>query len=164
MPDAMVSTGNNKKRAASTHTCLFTLTDYDPDPVADEKLVSTIFDHFEKVTFFPQGLNDIAYLHSLPVFKTNKSRIDILPHDYKEFKAFISAAHIAYIGTRLHSGIKCLQYGHEVMIVAIDHRATEIAKDTHLPVCGRTNFAGMADWLSGKIFLTNHLLFPMNQY
>ncbi len=142
--------------------CLFTLTDYETDPPADDKLIGILFNHFDTLTFFPQGAEDIAYIQSLPAYKKNKEKIFLLPHSYKEFKDYLSGNEITYVGTRLHGGIKCLQYNNESLIISFDNRATDIAKDTNLPICPRSDYSSLLDWLAGKEVFTKPISLPID--
>lgn len=45
---------------------------------------------------------------------------------------------IDYVGTRLRAGIHALNYQKRSLIIAIDNRAKELAKDTNLPVIERS--------------------------
>jgi polysaccharide pyruvyl transferase WcaK-like protein len=48
---------------------------------------------------------------------------------------------IDYVGTRLHAGIRALQKGRRALIISVDNRATEIGRDTHLPIVERKNMS-----------------------
>ncbi|MBL7743817.1 MAG: polysaccharide pyruvyl transferase family protein [Chitinophagaceae bacterium] len=148
------------KRSSPAPYCLFTLTDYDIDPERDQLLLKMALENFEKIVFFPQGRDDINYLSSLPVFQNNKTKIALLPHSYKEFRNLVSTTDITYMGTRLHSGIKCLQHNRDVMIVATDQRAINISKDTHIPVCERGNLTAISRWLNGNDIFDKEFSLP----
>lgn len=147
-------------RTKFTTTCLFTFTDYAIDIKADEKLLGILLNHFDRLTFFPQGAGDLEYIQSLPVYQKNKEKILLLPHSYAVFKDYLSGNEITYIGTRLHGGIKCLQYNYDSIVIAFDNRSTEIAKDTNLPVCQRTDYSKLSDWLEGKKIFQKGLFLP----
>jgi len=123
-------------------------------------LIYILFKYFDTLTFFPQGAEDIRYIQSLPVYKKNKEKIFLLPHSYQEFKNYLSNNEITYVGTRLHAGIKCLQYNNESLIISFDNRATDIAKDTNLPICPRSDYSLLSDWLDGKNVFTKPILLP----
>jgi polysaccharide pyruvyl transferase WcaK-like protein len=146
-----------------SNTCLFTLTDYNINKEADENLLNIIISRFDKIVFFPQGSGDITYIRSLASYQKNKCKIALLPHDYQEFKNFIATNSITYIGTRLHAGIKCMEYKHKSAIIAIDNRAAEIAKDIFLPVCNRGDYSTLKDWLGGKALLNQKLRIPYRE-
>jgi predicted transcriptional regulator len=83
-----------------------------------------------------------------------------LPHSYPLFKQYIESNSLTYIGTRLHAGIKCLEQNHKSIIIAIDNRAIEIAKDTNLPICLRQDYTVLLEWLEGKNVFNNQLNIP----
>lgn len=145
-----------------SNTCLFTLTDYNTNKETDEHLLKVIISRFDKIVFFPQGFEDIAYIRSLDSYQKNKQRIVLLPHDYQEFKNFIANNSLTYIGTRLHAGIKCMEYKHKSAIIAIDNRAAEIAKDILLPVYSRFDYSALINWLNGEAFFNQGLRIPCN--
>ena len=147
-------------RTKFNKACLFTFTDYETNPGADEKLLGILFNHFDELIFFPQGAGDEEYIRSLPLYKKNKEKVFILPHSYTEFKKFLAHNEITYAGTRLHGGIKCLQHNNESMIIAFDNRAVEIAKDINLPICSRSDYSVLSDWLEGKKVFKKSIQLP----
>jgi len=52
-----------------------------------------------------------------------------------------------YVGTRLHGGIRCLIAGKRSLILEVDNRAAEIAKETGLPSLPRTDLANIERWV-----------------
>ena len=54
------------------------------------------------------------------------------------------------MGTRLHAGVRALQHKKRTLILSVDNRANEIAKDTNLPVISRDNLAAIASWINSK--------------
>lgn len=62
-----------------------------------------------------------------------------------------------YIGTRLHGGMRCLQNQRRALIIEVDNRATEIAKDTGLPTVKRDGFATISGWIEGAVRPSIHL-------
>jgi polysaccharide pyruvyl transferase WcaK-like protein len=159
-PTVWSFSGTREPPAAFPDTCLFTLTDYNTHAVADDHLLQIITARFPYIVFFPQGTDDFKYLQTLPTYRRHKKSIRLLPHDYLVFKEFISSQPLTYIGTRLHAGIKCLQSNHKVVIIAIDNRASEIAKDIFLPVCNRNDYSGLVKWLEGTEVFRRKLTVP----
>lgn len=130
---------------------LFTLTDYSTDKLSDSNLLSAILNtDCNEIFFFPQGLKDLDYLCSLPIYKINKAKIKLLPYSYQEFESFVEHNSFNYIGTRLHAGIKCLQKNMPALIIGIDNRAIEIAKDINLSVCQRADMEAVRTWTSSS--------------
>ena len=116
---------------------IFTLTDYNQSPIEDIQLIEKIRSLYSEVYFWPQGLYDIEYLQSL--YK-NLDDIKILPSSLIKYKEFLSQVECDYIGTRLHAGIQAMQLGRRSIIISIDNRAAEIAKDTGLPITRRGDY------------------------
>jgi len=141
-------------RVNGAANCLFTITDYMKDAKNDDLLLQTICDFFnERIYFFPQGNGDSEYIKSLDFFKKNKTKFTILNRTISEFEDCISNSNVDYIGTRLHAGINVLQLKKNALILAVDNRATEMAKDINLPVIDRRDFDSMRKWLKQeKIF------------
>lgn len=131
---------------------LFTLTDYDRNPITDNALIEQIMGTgTAEIFFFPQGVHDIQYIQTLSAFKTNKSKIKLLKHDLDSFYELINNTKLNFIGTRLHAGIACLQKQHPTLIISIDNRATEMKNDFNLPVIKRTSLDSIKNWLEGGI-------------
>ena len=123
---------------------VFTLTDYSKDPKLDAELVRTLHQEYKDIAFFPQGTGDVAYLDTL-VDTKSRGRIQILERSIEAYNALLSCEPVDYVGTRLHGGIRALQKNRRVLIIAVDNRATEISKDTGLPVLERTDIASLTD-------------------
>lgn len=111
-----------------------TLTDYKPAPELDRKMLVTLLSNYEKVHLWIQGSKDRAYAASiggdlpLSFISPNLPAFDLLLQ---------RAPAIDYVGTRLHAGIRALQMCRRALIVSVDNRATEISRDTGLPVLER---------------------------
>ncbi len=141
--------------------CLFTLTDYKQDKINDCQLISFLLSRFSKLTFFPQGSNDMGYISSLEIYKSNKSAIELLPHSYASFKEYIKNEEFVYIGTRLHAGIKCIDAGRKSIIISIDHRSAEIANDTFIPVVKRGEYTIISNWIEKKEVFNKPIQIPL---
>ena len=113
---------------------VFTLTDYYQDRQRDKELVQLLLEEYEDVRFFPQGIGDCEYLTSLGF---DSSRIRVLERSLDAFDSLLRSEPIDYVGTRLHAGIRALQNGRRAFVVSVDNRATEISRDTGLPVVER---------------------------
>jgi polysaccharide pyruvyl transferase WcaK-like protein len=140
----------NRKNLACKN-CLFMLTDYSRDPIADTRMIEIVFQYYPgDIYFFPQGSCDKEYLGSLEIYQKNKDKINILDHAVDAFYDCINTTDINYIGTRLHGGTKCLQRGIDTVIISIDNRAGEIANDIGLPAVKRSNLKMIEDWIIGR--------------
>lgn len=140
----------NRQSSASINTCLFTLTDYAQDKLNDSFLIEALLNNFEELLFFPQGKNDMAYLNSLNIYLNNRGKIKIIEPSLTGFKNCLNSGNLIYIGTRLHAGILAMNYNIDTLIISIDNRAKEMAKDVFLPVIERNNLQMMSKWLAGE--------------
>jgi polysaccharide pyruvyl transferase WcaK-like protein len=121
---------------------LVMITDYLKDFEADRKLFQMLSSKYQNVYLWPQGSLDKSYLAELGI------SAQVLDRDFGSFKSFVkSGIPFDYVGTRLHGGIWCLLNKKRSLILAVDNRATEIAKDTGLPVVSRADFAAINQWI-----------------
>ncbi|MGH7885085.1 MAG: polysaccharide pyruvyl transferase family protein, partial [Thermodesulfobacteriota bacterium] len=94
----------------------------------------------------PQGSGDLEYFSE--IIDDNKNFV-VLERSMESFNKFlINDIDFDYIGTRLHGGIKCLLSKKRSIIIEVDNRAVEVAKDTNLPTIKRDNFKGVVDWIN----------------
>ena len=70
------------------------------------------------------------YLRSV----TDPGDMRIITPSLKAYDQLLRDVHPDFIGTRLHGGIRALQHSCRALIIGIDNRATELAKDINLPV------------------------------
>ena len=124
---------------------LVMLTDYSQNPAIDGPLLRLLEARYEQVYAWPQGTQDRAYLESL-AFKGV-----LLERSLEGLDRFVGGdIPFDYIGTRLHGGIRCLQSRRRALILEIDNRATEIARDTGLPTVARDDFKAIESWIGGS--------------
>lgn len=129
---------------------LVMLTDYYKNPPHDEQLLRMALDHFRgTIFFFPQGTGDVEYLGTLPAFARNFRRFHILEHSLDQLEDLLHRQPVTYFGTRLHGGIVALNHRVPALILGVDNRATEMARDFHLPVIPRDDYKSMRKWLEG---------------
>lgn len=105
-----------------------TLTDYNQDRLADQALVKLLEARFEHIEFWPQGPGDRKYIESLD---TARPPLFIDP-TLEAFDSALKVPDTAYIGLRLHGGIRAIQMGIPSLIFSIDNRAREISKSVGL--------------------------------
>jgi hypothetical protein len=55
-----------------------------------------------------------------------------------------------YVGLRLHCGVLALQHKVRSLVVIVDNRAAEIARDTRLPAIARDDIGGIESWVNGS--------------
>jgi len=138
------------QRNTQTKNCLFTLTDYYQDPERDNEVVKRILEGYDgDIFFFPQGTLDVEYISTLSCYQQSAGRITTINRSFDDYVKTLRDKDVDYIGTRLHAGIKALQLGRSALILAVDNRAVEIAKDTGLPVVERNRLELLGEWISG---------------
>lgn len=125
---------NTQISSKKSQDVIFTLTDYNQDAEKDSMLIQTLVSNYSQVYFWPQGTDDLKYLATLK----NYTKVIILGSNLKSFDNLLfSNESVDYIGTRLHAGIRALQYKKRTIIIGIDNRAGEKAKDFKLKVLFR---------------------------
>ncbi|MEH6531464.1 MAG: polysaccharide pyruvyl transferase family protein [Photobacterium frigidiphilum] len=122
---------------------IFTLTDYNRDEKNDIKLINKLMSNYDEVYFWPQGIDDFEYINGL----MNVDAINIISPSLPSFDELLSKGNIDYIGTRLHGGIRALQYSLRTMIIAIDNRAIEKNKNFNLPIVKRDELDKLDDFI-----------------
>tara|TARA_B110001469_G_C9603623_1_gene299986 strand:+ start:398 stop:1417 length:1020 start_codon:yes stop_codon:yes gene_type:complete len=110
-----------------------TITFYKPHKKADERMLRMLKQRYKKIYLWVQGGGDLAYVNSLDV-----EGFELLAPSLKALDAKLSSGTVDYVGTRLHAGVRALQYKCLSAIVSVDNRATEISKETGLPVVERS--------------------------
>lgn len=128
-------------------TVVFTLTKYWQDLESDRHMVEVLLKLYDKVIFWPQGIEDLEYLHRL---MPGETRIEVLPVHLKNFDHLLESQEVDYVGTRLHAGIRALQKKRRSLIVAVDNRAREISRDIGLKILLRKDMNQMEGILSGS--------------
>jgi len=118
------------------------LTDYAQDPECDQRLITLLTSHYRKVYFWPQGATDLDYLSRL------QGNLTLLDRSFDAFTRFTKEhPDFDYIGTRLHGGVHCLNQRRRSLILEIDNRAAEIARDTSLRTAARADIDGIRQWI-----------------
>lgn len=112
------------------------LTFYQPDPVQDSQQLQILLESYDELYFWPQSARDTHYLMEL-LTREERQRVNILQGDWTVLGTLLEQRRPDYIGNRLHAGIFALQHGCRSRIIAIDHRAVDLGKDTQLPVLPR---------------------------
>lgn len=125
---------------------VMTLTDYNKSRVSDEKLIAQLSDSYDTVYYWAQGVGDFEYINSFVKFR---DRITVIPPKLKKYDEVLESQECDYIGTRLHAGIRAVQHSKRALILAVDNRATEIARDVDLNVLARENMSGISEFIFG---------------
>jgi len=125
-------------------TVLTMVTDYHPKPEVDRLWLQKLAANYRRVFFWPQGRGDIEYFSGLD------SRAVRLEHTLASLERFMAATpQFDYVGTRLHGGICCLLAGKRSLILSVDNRTPEIARDTNLPAAPREDGGAVESWING---------------
>ncbi|WP_230291762.1 polysaccharide pyruvyl transferase family protein [Croceicoccus sp. Ery5] len=139
--------GQEASRTKRSNAVLFTLTDYHPNPDRDRLLIGVLKSIYEDLLFWPQGKGDRRYLSSLEC----DDGIRVIEPSLSAFDSLLKPGAIDYVGTRLHGGIRAIQNGVRTIIVAIDNRSTELAKQTGLPVVEALNDSRLRASIIGSV-------------
>lgn len=115
---------------------IFTITDYNQNPVNDRAMIDTLIHNYRKVFFWPQGKGDLDYLTRV---MPKLDELIILPPSLGAYRKLLADCTIKldYVGTRLHAGIFALKHKRRSLIIAIDNRAEEIGRDYNIPLVTR---------------------------
>jgi hypothetical protein len=136
--------------AAIAHTkaknVLFTLTAYRSDPSFDRTMIETLKRHYQTLHFFPQMHGDDEYFSEL-----NIEGVQVIGPNLRSYDEFLANEDVDYVGSRLHGGIRALQFRKRTLVIGIDHRSAEIANDTGLPVLRRTQIKELPTWIDGCV-------------
>jgi polysaccharide pyruvyl transferase WcaK-like protein len=110
------------------------VTDYRRAPELDAGWLRLVMQRYEKVHLWPQGEGDLEYVASLDV-----SGLRIVPPTLEGYDDMLAreGRSIDYVGTRLHAGVRALQFGRRAVIISVDNRSREISRSTGLPVVDR---------------------------
>lgn len=132
------------RKASSVVT---TLTDYKPDPGKDGLMLEVLRRRYDEVLVWIQGAGDYAYIRELGVH--GLTIVDPQLEAYDE--VLQSSRDLDYIGTRLHAGVRAMLHRRRAMILGVDNRATEIARDIALPVMERDgSLESLEKWIDGE--------------
>lgn len=88
--------------------------------------------HYREVYVWLQAVEDYACLRQMDARVTQN--LHLIQPNLRDYTALLASGGIDYVGTRLHGGIHAMNMGCRSLILAVDNRASEIAKDTNLPV------------------------------
>lgn len=127
---------------------LTTLTDYNQSRLLDEQLLKILFDNYQNVFYWVQGIGDLDYINSLSGIY--KSKLKIIPPKLSSYDSILRNEDVDYIGTRLHAGIRAIQHKKRALILSIDNRAKEISKDIGLNISSRNDFVNIQKFIESE--------------
>jgi hypothetical protein len=128
-------------RALATNV-IITLSAWREAPSADRAFVEVLRRHYKRLFFFCQSQEDYRYFASF-----GWEDITPISPTLKGYDQFLEGHDVDFVGTRLHGGIRALQKGRRALVLVVDNRATEIAKDTGLPVVSRDDCGAIERWI-----------------
>jgi polysaccharide pyruvyl transferase WcaK-like protein len=144
-PDHVVDVPVAKKNAV-----VFALTAYLRDDKADRAIIDLLIRRYDKVYFWPQMFDDLAYLRELASDAVASGKISIITPSVEGVTRVFREEDVDYVGLRLHCGVLALQNKVRSLIVIVDNRATEISRDTGLPTSERADLAKIEAWIDGS--------------
>lgn len=119
---------------------VFTLTDYNKNEVLDANLIDVLKKNYNEVYFWPQGIGDYEYFKN--TFADNS--IKVINCNLEDYDKLLKEKNdLDFVGTRLHGGIRAMQFLHRSIIIAIDNRAKEIHRDYNIPIIERINISNL---------------------
>jgi len=124
---------NNNSPFIPTKKCdkvIFTVTAVMHDPEADKRMINILKEKYKTLYFWPQGDTDLEHLKNI----CGTDNIVILDRTLKAYTDLLENEEVDYVGSRLHGGVHALHHNKRTIIIAVDNRATEMARDTGLPV------------------------------
>ncbi|OEF91677.1 polysaccharide pyruvyl transferase family protein [Vibrio splendidus] len=144
----------SKIKSQKSNKVVFTITDYRQDKLNDEVMIDILCDNYEEVYLWLQGRGDFEYFQSLSL-KNNKQKIVIIPPQLDLYDDLLSKKEIDFVGTRLHAGIRSLQYLNRSIIIGIDNRAKEKQKDFNINMIEKNNISSELEIMINSEFSTD---------
>lgn len=136
-----------EKKASDVVT---TLTNYNVDRERNERLLEILLRQYRKVYVWLQAIEDFDEIQKSRYFQ----QIEIVPPSLQMYDNLLWEKNVDYVGTRLHGGIRALNAKRRSIIIAVDNRALEIAKDTGLQVIKREQINEKLERLISSTFET----------
>lgn len=136
-----------------TNNVVFTVNSSRGDLEKDSEILKILHFEYERILFYPQTPNDLAYLQKCISIIRNKYFVDcnisIIKPTLNSLNDFYSknSKYCNYVGARLHGGIHCLNFDMKTVIISVDQRATTIRANTGLPVLTYDELAVKGDEL-----------------
>ena len=130
-----------------------TFTDYNTCLEKDRKLIRVLKKCYDKIYVWIQGSQDYEYIKRI-----SEKDVLVIPPNLEAFNQLLKS-HISldYVGTRLHAGIRAMQFFKRVIIIGIDNRSIEIGKDFNLKVIERDNIKQLENEINSNFETKLHL-------
>lgn len=123
-----------------------TITAYSMDPKQDEKMLETLINNYETVYLWCQGYHDLSYY----LKHLYRKEIIVLDNTLQVYKNLLNEDNLDFVGTRLHGGIYALRHKIRTIVISIDNRAKEIAKDIQLPILERDDLHLLEEMINSE--------------
>jgi polysaccharide pyruvyl transferase WcaK-like protein len=130
---------------SSSNAAVVTVTEYLRNEAIDRVWSKAVLAHYDEIFFWPQTFSDLSYAREL-----FDARLQIISPSLGAYDEFLASREVDYVGTRLHGGVRALQHRRRAMILQVDNRAREIARDTGLPSLPRDDVSGLLAWMRGS--------------
>ena len=117
---------------------------YNPDIERDREMFQILNKNYSQIYLWLQQVGDYDYYKSLNL----KVNVNIIKPFLSEYDKLLSNHEIDYVGSRLHGGIRALNFKRRSLIIGVDNRAAEISKDTNLPYIPRDNMENVDKWVN----------------
>lgn len=138
--------------ARKADTVVTALTFYRPQPDTDRATLDLLRERYDRVLFWTQQAEDLPYLRSLGSYD-----FEVISPNVGAYSELLRSRDVDFVGSRLHGGIRALQHGRRTLVIGVDNRATEIGRDTGLPVVGRADVAAIDAWITAPVPTLIHL-------
>lgn len=129
-------------RERRAENALITVTAYNHRREVDRGWIELVLGNYRKVYFWSQMFDDLAYAQAIA-----GNRLIVIEPSLIGFDKLMGEVDVDFVGTRLHGGIRALQHGKRTIIVEVDNRAVEIARDTKLPTMKRDDLDALQRWI-----------------
>lgn len=118
------------------------LTWYKPNLEADKALLECLTRNYRRVYLWTQQRNDQDYYQRIA-----GPAVTVIDPSLRSFDRILEDEDVDYVGLRLHAGIRALQKRRRSLILPVDNRATEISRDTGLPIQARDRVDLIEQWI-----------------
>jgi len=120
---------------------IYATTYYAPH-VSDLAIFNYLKTVYEEVYFWVQQAPDAGYANDIGM--TGYTPIE---QSVAAYNRILETEDVDFVGARLHGGIRALQKGRRALILSVDNRAKEIARDTGLSVMERDDLSAIKEWV-----------------
>ena len=120
------------------------LTYYKPDVERDKYMFDVLYKNYDKIYLWLQQADDYEYFKSLNL----RYNVEIIKPILSEYDKLLRNHDVDFVGSRLHGGIRALNFKRRSLIIGVDNRALEINKDTNLPFIDRSRIEDIEKWVN----------------